>query len=64
MLRRLAVVLATLGLLFTASPAVGTALAAPSAAAITSAQCDAQVNDTPAKLVAVHPDRTNSGTTW
>jgi hypothetical protein len=61
MLRRLAVVLATYLLLFAASPAVialgspGSAavgqLAPTSASAITSAECDAQVNDTPSKLV-------------
>jgi hypothetical protein len=63
MLRRLAVVLATYLLLFAASPAVSIALGSPgsaavgqlaptSASAITSAECDAQVNDTPSKLVA------------
>jgi hypothetical protein len=62
MLRRLAVVLATYLLLFAASPAVSIALGSPgsaavgqlaptSASAITSAECDAQVNDTPSKLV-------------
>jgi hypothetical protein len=49
--RRLAVILATLGLLFAANPAVSTALGTSSPVAITSAQCDAQVNDTPSKLL-------------
>jgi Zn-dependent M28 family amino/carboxypeptidase len=52
MLRRLAVALATYLLLFAAGPAVSTALGSPGAGpAITSAQCDAQVNDTPSKLL-------------
>jgi hypothetical protein len=52
MLRRLAVALATYLLLFALGPAASTALGSPgSAAAITSAQCDSQVNDTPSKLL-------------
>jgi hypothetical protein len=51
MLRRLAVVLATLGLLLAAIPAVNPALGASSSVAITPAECDAQVNDTPSKLL-------------
>jgi Peptidase family M28/PA domain len=49
--RRLAVILATLGLLFAANNAVSSALGASSPVTITSAQCDAQVNDTPSKLL-------------
>jgi hypothetical protein len=51
MLRRLAVVLATLGLLFAASPAVNIAAGAQSAVAVTLAQCDARANDTPSELI-------------
>ena len=52
MLRRLAVALATYLLLFALGPAASTALGSPGAApTITSAQCDAQVNDTPSKLL-------------
>jgi hypothetical protein len=52
MLRRLAVALATYLLLFALGPTAGIALGSPgSAVAITSAQCDSQVNDTPSKLL-------------
>ncbi len=46
MARRLAVVIATLGLLFAIAPAASIAVGEP-----TPAECDAQVNDTPAKLL-------------
>jgi hypothetical protein len=62
MIRRLAVALATYLLLFAIGPSAGVALGSPSSAAsallgstsasaITSAECDAQVNDTPSKLL-------------
>ena len=62
MLRRLAVALATYLLLFAIGPSAGVALGSPSSAAsallgstsasaITSAECDVQVNDTPSKLL-------------
>jgi hypothetical protein len=62
MLRRLAVALATYLLMFAVGPAANVALGSPgsaasgllgstSASAITSAECDAQVNDTPSKLL-------------
>ena len=61
MLRRLAVAIATLLLLFAATPGVGIAsvsrgsaaagLSSTSANAPTPAECDARVNDTPSKLV-------------
>jgi hypothetical protein len=62
MIRRLAVAMATYLLLFAIGPSAGVALGSPSSAAsallgstsasaITSAECDAQVNDTPSKLL-------------
>jgi Zn-dependent M28 family amino/carboxypeptidase len=62
MIRRLAVAIATYLLLFAIGPSAGVALGSPSSAAsallgstsasaITSAECDAQVNDTPSKLL-------------
>lgn len=62
MIRRLAVAVATYLLLFAIGPSAGVALGSPSSAAsallgstsasaITSAECDARVNDTPSKLL-------------
>ena len=62
MIRRLAVAVATYLLLFAIGPSAGVALGSPSSAAsallgstsasaITSAECDVQVNDTPSKLL-------------
>jgi Peptidase family M28/PA domain len=53
MVRRMVAVLATYLLLFAAGPAASIALGSPTSAAVepSSAECDAQVNDTPSKLV-------------